>query len=204
MVQIHAFLILKSFPGKPHPIIMAGHIQTDAWLAWLYKDSLTEFAQFFSKLLAEKIKPGTKTRVEKDKFIGYVDARPNVTGVLLTDDTYPLRVAFDLVRKGLDQFAEQTKDLKLSEDKLKDFCITPQNEVIKGLVQKYQDPTEADKMLKIKKDLDDTKEVLHQALDKLLDRGQNIEKLIEQSDQLSNESKLFYRKARQTNCCNLW
>lgn len=113
-------------------------------------------------------------------------------------------MAFDIIRIAVDGFKQATANVTVSEAKLADFCITQQNDVLKAMVIKYQDPTEADKILKVKKDLEETKEILHQSLDKMLERGQSIEKLIEQSESLSDASKDFYKKARQTSCCNIF
>ena len=66
---------------------------------------------------------------------------------------------------------------------------------------KYQDPTSADKVSKIQKDLDDTTEILHKTIDSVLERGVKLDQLVERSDDLSRQSKMFYKQARKTNSC---
>lgn len=53
------------------------------------------------------------------------------------------------------------------------------------LLQKYQDPSEADSVLKIQKDLDETKDVLVKSIDNLLIRGEKLDSLADKSDDLS-------------------
>lgn len=69
MVQIHALLIIKTnFPFSQKPIILAGHIESNSWVSWFYKDTVKEFAVFFGKLLAERVKAPGKAQVEKDSM----------------------------------------------------------------------------------------------------------------------------------------
>jgi synaptobrevin homolog YKT6 len=49
--------------------------------------------------------------------------------------------------------------------------------------------------MKIQKDLDETKIVLHKTIEKVLERGEKIDDLVAKSDGLSAQSKMFYRKS---------
>lgn len=64
-----------------------------------------------------------------------------------------------------------------------------------------QDPTQADKLSKIQKDLDETKVVLHQTIDSMLQRGEKLDSLVDKSEDLSMASQIFYKQARKTNSC---
>jgi len=68
-------------------------------------------------------------------------------------------------------------------------------------LSKYQDPASADKITKIQKDLDDTTDILHKTIDNVLERGVKLDQLVERSDDLSRQSKMFYKQARKTNSC---
>ena len=69
---------------------------------------------------------------------------------------------------------------------------------------KYQDPAQADKLLKVQKELDETKIVLHKTIDSVLDRGEKLNSLVEKSTDLSMASQMFYKQARKQNqCCTL-
>lgn len=64
-----------------------------------------------------------------------------------------------------------------------------------------QDHTQADKIAKIQKDLDETKIILHQTIDSVLKRGEKLDALVDKSNDLSLASQMFYKRARQTNSC---
>jgi hypothetical protein len=56
----------------------------------------------------------------------------------------------------------------------------------------YQDPQQADSILKIQRELDETKVVLQKTIDSVLQRGEKIDTLVQKSDGLSAQSKMFY------------
>lgn len=65
---------------------------------------------------------------------------------------------------------------------------------LKEYIQKYQDPQQADSIMKIQKELDETKIVLHKTIESVLERGEKIDSLVEKSDGLSAQSKMFYKQ----------
>lgn len=75
---------------------------------------------------------------------------------------------------------------------------------LKEYITKYQNPEEADSIMKIQKELDETKIVLHKTIESVLQRGEKIDDLVAKSDGLSAQSKMFYGQAKKQNsCCNV-
>ncbi|GKT59155.1 SNARE Ykt6 [Colletotrichum tofieldiae] len=72
---------------------------------------------------------------------------------------------------------------------------------LKEYLTKYQDPQQADSILKIQKELDETKIVLHKTIQSVLERGEKIDDLVAKSDGLSSQSKMFYQQAKKQNSC---
>lgn len=64
-------------------------------------------------------------------------------------------------------------------------------------VRRYQDPRQADTIMKVQQELDETKIVLHKTIDSVLQRGEDLDKLVEKSGSLSAQSKLFYKSAKK-------
>jgi len=70
---------------------------------------------------------------------------------------------------------------------------------------KFQNPKEADAMTKIQNDLDETKIILHNTITGILQRGEKLDNLVAKSEDLSMQSKVFYKTARKTNqCCQYY
>jgi synaptobrevin family protein YKT6 len=72
---------------------------------------------------------------------------------------------------------------------------------LKDYIVRYQNPENADSIMKIQKELDETKVVLHKTIESVLDRGEKIDKLVADSDKLAYSSKAFFDKAKKQNSC---
>ena len=60
------------------------------------------------------------------------------------------------------------------------------------------------KLIKIRDELDKTKEVLQMSIDKVMERGGNINELIDKTDKLAVESDIFKIRAKKLNsCCSI-
>jgi len=83
--------------------------------------------------------------------------------------------------------------------------LDPQLEfpILAEYLAQFQDPAKACKVFAIKQELDSTKEVLYKTIDKVLERGENIESLMEKSDDLSASSMKFYQTSKKTRCCTI-
>lgn len=74
-----------------------------------------------------------------------------------------------------------------------------------GFLTQWQNPHEADKLMKVEKELFEVKEIMHQNLNDILKRGENLDTLMARSKDLSTVSVDFYKKAKKQNktCCKL-
>jgi len=69
------------------------------------------------------------------------------------------------------------------------------------MIKKYQDPTEADKVMKIQKELDETKEIVIKNIGQMLDRGEKLNDIAAKSNDLSFQSKAFADRAEDLTRC---
>jgi synaptobrevin family protein YKT6 len=166
--------------------------------------SYGEFMTLFSKTVAERTRPGQRQDVEEqgtgllmsknhfsNKNIDYTfhayGRTEGIAGIIISDHDYPALVAHQLLSKVVDEFLIQhprsswaNSNPTLSFPELKDYIV------------KYQDPHQADSIMKIQKELDETKIVLHKTIESVLQRGEKIDDLVAKSDGLSAQSKMFY------------
>jgi synaptobrevin family protein YKT6 len=133
---------------------------------------------FFSKTIIERAEIGQIQRVIEKDYAIHIIKDTNLPVSVISDEEYPMRVAFDLVRKVIDNPVNLDKYL-----------------------ENYQDPTNIDKIMSIQKDLDETKEILNASIDSVLKRGEALDSLIQRSEDLSANSKLFYNKSKKLNSC---
>ncbi|RGB32770.1 snare-like protein [Rhizophagus diaphanus] len=161
------------------------------------RSTVQDIIMVISKTIAERTSPGQRQRVEEQPYVGYVYARSDthLTGVIVTDEEYPQRVSFSVLNKILDEFLikfppnDWSKPDKISFPELKTYLI------------KYQDPKQADQITKVQEQLDETKLVMNKTIESLLQRGEKLDDLIDRSQEISFQSKAFYKQARKTNSC---
>ena len=85
-------------------------------------------------------------------FAGYVSCC--VAAVIITDQEYPVRPAFSLLTKILDEFIAKVPQSTFSNPSAISFPD------IQAYLTKYQDPRQADTIMRVQQELDETKIVL--------------------------------------------
>ncbi|KXT18640.1 hypothetical protein AC579_9803 [Pseudocercospora musae] len=161
------------------------------------RGSVGEFMTVFSKTVAERTKPGQRQDVEEQSYTFHSYARSEgVCGIIISDQEYPKMVAHQLLSKILDEFLSRYPRSAWANSNSE--VPFPQ---LKEYITKYQDPQAADSIMKIQKELDETKIVLHKTIESVLERGEKIDSLVAKSDGLSAQSKMFYTQAKKQNSC---
>lgn len=198
MVKVLEIAILRYVDDEQDPLIIAME-QDLSQFSMFTRSSVRQVMTFFTRQVAKRTPLGDKLAVEENDYICYSKMYSNGMCVcVITDKEYPGRVAFTLASLVMKSFGEEhdvdeysiiEKDSNLSLGFMKQY------------LREYQNPEAADQFMKIEKDLDDVKDVLHNTLDDLLQRGENINTLIEKSDDLSATSKTFLFKAQKQNAC---
>lgn len=154
--------------------------------------------RFASKTIVERTQVATRQSVKQDVYMCHVYVRAdNLGAVLIADHEYPQRVAHTFITKVLDDFTAKVPCelwATASENGV-DFAVLP------AYLAKYQDPREGDALTRIQDDLDETKIVLQNTIEAVLERGEKLDDLVEKSQQLSFQSKTFYKTAKKTNSC---
>lgn len=169
--------------------------------SFFQRGSVQEFMAFVSKTITERTQIAARQSVKEGEYMCHVYVRAdNLAGVLISDHEYPGRVSHTLITKVLDDFA--SKHPPATWPTLNEATSNfPQVNVY---LTKYQNPREADAFTKMQNDLDETKIILHNTIEAVLERGEKLDDLVSKSESLSVHSKAFYKTARKTNsCCSL-
>jgi synaptobrevin family protein YKT6 len=110
---------------------------------------------------------------------------------MVTDQEYPVRPAFSLLMKTLEEFSTKVPQSSYSNPSSIAF---PE---IHEYLRTYQDPKQADAIMRVQQELDETKIVLHKTIESVLARGEKLDDLVVRSDALSSQSKRFYTTAKK-------
>ncbi|TRY61738.1 hypothetical protein TCAL_09256 [Tigriopus californicus] len=170
--------------------------------SFFQRSSVQEFVTFTAKILAERTPTSSRQSVKEAEYMCHVYVRSdNLVGVCLSDHDYPHRVAHTLVTKVLEDFTAQVPRAQWSTGTQVQGFSGPLDVYMK----KYQDPNSADPMTKVQNELDETKIILHDTIKAVLDRGEKLDDLVAKSEDLTLQSKTFYKTAKKTNsCCGSW
>ncbi|SPO38620.1 probable YKT6 - SNARE protein for Endoplasmic Reticulum-Golgi transport [Pseudozyma flocculosa] len=214
-MQLYGLLIFANPPGAPAvPLTTAWELGS---FGWLQRGTVQDMMGFMAKTVAERTKPTQRQSVQENSYVAHVHSRPasdGICGVLISDTEYPVRVAFSLLNKTLDEFVIKVQksqwESRVNAITTGSATAPPKGEAVLGIsafpqaadyIKRYQDPRQADTIMKVQQELDETKIVLHKTIDSVLQRGEDLDKLVEKSGTLSEQSKMFYKTAKKADSC---
>lgn len=194
-----------------HPPIVLTSVQETSYFGWLRRGAAKEFMLFASRSIIDVLEPGKRQTINHDleepidgfsKFVVHAHINPtnNMGCVVVTDAAYNHRAAFGLQLRAI-ELLDKECGMKLASIPKNsgdtNWAVPSINEIFK----KYANPEEVDQIMKIQKDLDETKEIMIQNIDKLLERGESLEALMEKSTDLSFKTKAFMKQSKELNRC---
>ncbi|EEB05875.1 SNARE Ykt6 [Schizosaccharomyces japonicus yFS275] len=181
----------------PKPVQLLSTVSDLSSFSFFQRSTVGEFMGFFTKTVTERTSPGQRQDVEQSDYVFHVYNRSDgLCGVIISDKEYPMRVAYTLLNKVLDEFLA-----KYPRNKWAEGAVTLPFPELDTYISKYQDPKQADTIMRVQQELDETKDVLHKTIESVLARGEKLDDLIQRSDNLSAQSRMFYKSAKKQNSC---
>ncbi|WWC85899.1 uncharacterized protein L201_000766 [Kwoniella dendrophila CBS 6074] len=229
-MKVYSLSLLSVTPTTPAQATLLGTSQDLSSFSFYQRSSVGEFMTFFTKTVAERTPANQPSSVEENNYKAHVFRTSGrqagslgMAAVMITDLEYPYRPAFSLLTKLLDEHTALLNSLpspsaapSFGSASANAFGGNPSQAAAGGLppaqkgklegtlagyLSKYQDPKQADTIMKVQKELDETKIVLHKTIESVLERGEKLDNLVERSNALSAQSKMFYKTAKKQNSC---
>ena len=152
-----------------------------------------------SRTTASRVQNGQRVSVAMDEMTYKVHAYKRIdglTGVAITDQQYPERIIHSLITYILIEFEKKFGNAWTKEhgDKQYDFKL------IEKLLTDYKDPSN-DKMYNIQNQLEEIKEIMNKNLSDMLDRGEKLEDIVKQSDDVGMIAQGLVTRAEELNSC---
>jgi len=205
-MKVTALTLWKSNGADDDPSFLGGATDV-AEFGFFQRASVREMLIFISRTVAKRTPLGARQSVQQDAYMVHVSNKSGLVAVAVMDEEYPSRSAFCVLGKMMDEYESANGEganeawRAVREDKPEGGRAS---EMLEGMLVKYQDPSAADKILKIQRELDDTKVVLHKTIDSVLARGEKLDNLVDKSTDLSLASQMFYKQAKKQNqCCTM-
>jgi len=189
-------MLFNNHASLKQPVTLAGAYYLNDFMFW-ERSSARDIVRFVSREVVGRSRPGDRNSVLHQGHLCHAYVRgDSLACAVICDEEYPQRVAFSLIHSVIDKFIAKEFPWQATQaDTEFEFPI------LEDLVEKYQDPTEADSLMKIQKDIDSTKDTVIRTIDQLLDRGEKLENLAARSDDLSFQSRVFVEKSSEMNSC---
>ena len=196
-MKIYYIGILRSSGDKALELTSARDLSQ---FSFFERNGVSQFMTFFAETVSQRTQPGQRQSVEEGNYIGHTYTRSEgISGIIITDKDYPVRPAYTLINKILEEYLSlHPKSDWENIDKANENLQYGQ---LEAYLKKYQDPTQADSIMKVQQELDDTKVVLHKTIEGVLQRGEKLDSLVDKSEALSSSSRMFYKQAKKTNSC---
>ncbi|THH26553.1 hypothetical protein EUX98_g7629 [Antrodiella citrinella] len=197
-MKIFSLAVVQAPPSKSCTILSSASDLSS--FSFYQRGSVGEFLSFFTKTIAERTPQGQRQSVQENNYTAHVYNRggaEQLAAIIVTDQEYPVRPAFSLLTKLMDDFVAKVPQTSYANPTAISF---PE---IETYLQKYQDPRQADAIMRVQQELDETKIVLHKTIESVLQRGEKINDLVDRSNALSMQSKMFYKTAKKQNSCCL-
>jgi len=197
-MKIFAILIMAWRDGDMEkPVILSNGFDLSSF-GYFQRSSVREFIIFFSRTLMQKTARGQRQSVDYEDYVCHIHLRSEGLGAIaVCDQEYPQRVAYTALSNLMGEFHAvhgETWPLIRADTAL------PFPPMDRAIVD-FQNPANADKLTKIHEDLEKTISIVHKTIDSVLERGTKLETLVQQSEDLGMQSKLFYQNAASANKC---
>ena len=145
-------------------------------ISFLSRNSVKELMDAYVLHLIGQMQSPERKIFEHESYLFNCHRIEHYGCVIVTDNDYPSRVSFNILAQ-------------IFED--------PSIHTLKTIIDQCQDPRTIDKLTMINHQLDETLVIMHENIDML--RDENIDELVEKSERLTHQSKMFYKAARQHN-----
>jgi len=203
MVKILSLEIFRHRGESVHPVKLA-QVQDLSDFSFFTRSSIGEHLTFASRTITQNTPLGIRQSVNipDTPYLAHTYVRADgLAGVAVCDKEYVSRAAYAMINNFLAEYDQDKKGKWKQEEK----DCNEQPIYLGSTLHKWQNPEEADKMMKIQKNIDDIKNVMQKNIEQVLVRGQKLEDLMEKSEDLSSASKQFYKQAKKTNqCCKMY
>lgn len=199
MVKLFALSVLYKPTSDVPPTLLKATYDLQQF-SFFQRSSIQEFMAFTSKIISERCAVGTRQSVKEQEYMCHVFVRiDGLAGVVISDHEYQYRVAHNLLNKCLDDFSTKVPSHLWPSTHETAIAYTD----LPATLARWQNPRDADAITKVQEEVEDTKIILHNTIEAVLERGEKLDDLVQKSEMLSLQSKTFYKTARKTNsCCN--
>lgn len=199
--------LLRDVPAPTNPekaVVFLAAAHDVSSLNVVVRNSAKEILRFSARSVAVSLQPGKMVKAGVNQDVQYcvygLKDNSGTTAVLAASENYPVRYAGHYLKQMLELAAGAgPRVLNIQDD-----VVAPKVDggvpSLCALITEAQTPEKNDKLVQLKADLDETRNIACMNLEKMMERGQQLDDILKRSDDLSAASKMFLKEAKKTRC----
>jgi synaptobrevin family protein YKT6 len=166
------------------------------------RGAVKEMIKFTTRASLQSLKNGERcSAIHEDQMVHMqVSYKDDLIFCAFTTIDYPKRVAYQYLKEAIDLFEASVGESWKAVDKDENLPVEGWPELFTA----YKTASN-DQLTQAQMKIDETQDILVSNMRELLERQGNLDELVQQSDDLSNHTKVFYKNSKKMNkkCCNL-
>jgi len=156
--------------------------------------STGNFTTIATRILKNLPKGNKKVSYTHDKFIFHIIIEDGLIYLCMAAQEFQRRICFAFLEDIKNQFLSK---FVANWAKANSYGLDEEfKPVLKRQMEYYSNATNTDRILKVKKEIDEVKSIMVENIEKVLERGDKIELLVEKTETLSHESVVFKSKSK--------
>lgn len=167
--------------------------------------SLSEYVALAQRVISsDRAVSGHARLTVTDKTLGTIhyDTSRDCFYIIITDPSYPQRAAFKYLAELKFLFAEAHGEAL--QKAAADGMTQKAKALLAELCGKYDDVAAVEATVRVKREVDEVKEILHGTVNDMLATRENLEVLEDKADDLLNMGEQFHRQGRHHNRNMRW
>jgi len=159
-----------------------------------FTNSSGNFQTITSSILKNLPKGNKKVSYTHEKYNFHIIIEDGVIYLCMASQDFQRRICFAFLEDIKNQFLSRFVG---SWAKANAYALDEEfKPVLKKQMEYYSNGTNTDRILKVRKEIDEVKSIMVENIEKVLERGDKIELLVEKTDTLSHESFTFHSKSK--------
>ncbi|GJP37369.1 hypothetical protein CLOM_g21782 [Closterium sp. NIES-68] len=180
--------------------ILLGSTMDVSHFSFFERSTAKEFILFACRTISRSAPYNQRQTVKEREYVVYVVNQSGLVVLVVADEAYPRGSGFAVCKKVAEEYmaAEGDQWMSIQQDNKKSVPL------LDKLLVQAQDPASVDKIAKVQSEIDETKRAVETTIHKMLNRGETLENLASMSNDLSVQSKMFVKQAKDINkCCTI-
>jgi len=180
-------------------VLLAHHIDLSE-IPRLAKGTAKEVLIFVSRQVARRTDRSFKNSISHKGFLCNVMVEEDgLCAAVMAEQGYPQRVSWNLCDDALEAFRDENGFEERWSKMKRDHNISVPK--LRELLERYQDTANVDKVKNLQRKVEETTEVAQLAIEDLLARGENLDRMVSKSEELSANSKVFLKSTKKLKTC---